>query len=104
MTDHELAIKSAVYRKKLLTYIMRAGATANRSLMQFTADRVGLDLLVADIPNCAPLGAALSGALGMGLYASLEDLSAQPRKTIDYSPKMEPDQVEQRHKGWKQAV
>src|SRR5207253_857036 len=48
------------------------GATANRFLMQFTADTAGLEVSVAEVPDCSALGAAMAGALGTGACASTE--------------------------------
>ncbi len=80
------------------------GATANRFLMQFTADIAGLDLMVNDMPGLSPLGAALSGASGMGVYSSLDDLAGLPRDYAAYQPAMEAKKVEKYFNGWKQAV
>ena len=80
------------------------GAAANRFLVQFIADVVGLDLNVAQVPDFSPLGAALAGMLGMGVYGSLDDLAALPRDGVLYRPAMDERTVAKYYDGWKAAV
>ncbi len=80
------------------------GVTANGFVMQFTADMLGLELKVSDIPEFSPLGAALSGTLGIGVHGSLADIAALPRKLTCYQPAMAPEKVEKYFRGWKRAV
>jgi glycerol kinase len=80
------------------------GATANRFLMQFIADMIGLELRVSDTPELSPLGAALSGSLGMGVHASLDELASLPGEFTAYARAMDARQVEEHYSGWKQAV
>ena len=80
------------------------GASTNSFLMQFMSDMVGLELKVPDTFELSPLGAALSGALGIGIYTSLEDLSGLSRRFTTYEPQMDAQLVEKYYNGWKQAV
>ncbi|HEV2293090.1 MAG TPA: glycerol kinase GlpK [Tepidisphaeraceae bacterium] len=83
------------------------GATRNALLMQFIADLTGLELCAARIAECSPLGAALAGALGMGVHGSLEAIGSLPRGPGDvavYRPKMAPAEVERLYAGWRSAV
>ena len=80
------------------------GATRNRFLMQFIADVTGLELTAAQVPDCSPLGAAMAGALGMGIYSNLDELARLPRQAITYRPRMPADQVEKLVAGWKRAL
>src|SRR5439155_14444042 len=81
------------------------GATRNRFLMQFIADITRLDVTAAPMPDCSPLGAAMAGALGMGVYKSLEELGNLPRgDAVTYKPSMPLDQADKCHAGWKRAV
>jgi len=111
------ALESIAYQIRDVLEIMRedtgftpqsiysdGGPTANRFLMQFTADMLGLELKVADIPNVSPLGAALSGALGMGVYSSFDELTTLPRKYTSYRPSMNDSEVNRYYEGWKRAV
>jgi glycerol kinase len=80
------------------------GATRNRFLMQFIADMVGLEIAVAQIPDCSPLGAVLAGLLGMGVHASLDELEKLPRQMTRYQPAMPRQQADQLYAGWQRAV
>ena len=80
------------------------GATRNAWLMQFLADMTGLEIVVSRMADCSALGAALAGALGLGLHGSLDELAALPRETVRYSPAMSRDQADRLHAGWKRAV
>lgn len=80
------------------------GPTANRMLMQFTADLAGLELVASDIPDISPLGATLAGALAVGLYDTLEDIAALPRPVATYKPQMPQEEAESKYAGWQEAV
>ena len=80
------------------------GPTANRLLMQFTADIAGVELRVATAPDCSPLGAAFAGMLGLGVHGSLEALESLPRDDIVYRPAMAPAVAQARCAGWQRAV
>lgn len=70
--------------------------TANRVLMQFTADLIGSRLQVSTMSDCSPLGATLAGLPGMGVYRSLEE--------IVYRPFAEPGPIAAIRMGWHRAV
>jgi glycerol kinase len=80
------------------------GATGDRFLMQFIADMTGLEVLVSNVAECSPLGAALLGGLGLGLFSSLEQLASLPREATEFRPAMSAALVENNYAGWKQAV
>jgi len=80
------------------------GPTANRLLMQFTADITQTELVVSDAPDCSPLGAALMGLLGMGLYDSLASISRMGRDERVFRPSMPASVVESNVAGWQRAV
>ena len=81
------------------------GATRNRFLMQFIAEMTRLEVTAAPIAECSPLGAAMAGALGMGIYASLDQLAAVPRPDASrFTPITPPEHADQLHAGWKRAV
>jgi glycerol kinase len=80
------------------------GPTASKFLMQFCADLCGVDLRVATMPDCSPLGAVLAGQLGLGLQRDLAALAAGPREEVVYQPKLPADQVAALHAGWQKAV
>jgi glycerol kinase len=79
------------------------GPTANRFLMQFVADIVGVDLRVARRADRAPLGAALMGALGMGLAVPTSRFAGSADDVV-YRRKMAPERAQSRYAGWQRAV
>jgi len=80
------------------------GATANKFLMQFTADIAGVDVLVSDVAECSALGATLAGALGLGFFKSLDELAASPGRTKIYRPQARTAANKQLYAGWLAAV
>lgn len=80
------------------------GATRNRFLMQFLADVTGVEIVVSRNADCSSLGAAMAGAVGMGLYSSLADAAARPREAESFKPAMSRDAVEKLTAGWQRAV
>ncbi|HTZ21249.1 MAG TPA: glycerol kinase GlpK [Opitutaceae bacterium] len=80
------------------------GTTANRFLMQFTADLTGVELRIATMADCSPLGAALMGMRGLGIHSDLGKLAAVPGEAAVYRPAMPPERVQQLYSGWQRAV
>ena len=89
---------------QLRTIHADGGATRNRFLMQFIADMTGLEVNAAKLPECSPLGAAMAGALGMGVVESLDELARLPREMVTYRPAMPVEKVARLYGGWKNAV
>ncbi len=80
------------------------GPTASRFLMQFTADLTGVDLQVAAMPECSPLGAVLAGQIGLGHVPSITALATSTATSNHYLPQRTPDDVSALHAGWRAAV
>jgi len=80
------------------------GVVANRFLMQFTADMIGLRLRASALPELSALGAVFSGLLGLGIYTSLDELAALPARFDDYHPALDAATVERFYAGWQRAV
>lgn len=80
------------------------GPTANRQLMQFTADITETELAVSDVPDCSALGATLMGFLGLGVYSSLESIARAERDEGIYQPEMSSSAVQNLLTGWQRAV
>jgi glycerol kinase len=80
------------------------GATANKFLMQFTADLTGTPLHVASMADCSPLGAALAGLLGVGVFPSLADLAGRPAASVVFTPEMDSVVSRRFYNGWSRAV
>jgi len=89
---------------QLRTVNADGGATRNGFLMQFIADVTGLEIAAARVAECSPLGAALAGAVGMGLHPSLDAVAALPRDVVTYRPQMKREQVDRLYDGWRRAV
>jgi glycerol kinase len=89
---------------ELATIRADGGATRNAFLMQFIADITGLEVAAATLPECSPLGAALAGAVGMGIYPSLEAVAALPDDVVTYRPRMPGAEVNELLAGWRRAV
>ncbi len=80
------------------------GPTANRLLMQFTADITGSELTVSEAPDCSALGATLMGLLGTGVYASLESIANLELGDRRFQPAMPVAAAQDLHNGWQRAV
>ncbi len=80
------------------------GPSANRLLMQFTADITGVELRASAAPDCSALGAALAGMLGLGIQPSLAHLSRLPRGDVAYRPALAPAAMAAGRAGWRHAV
>lgn len=80
------------------------GATRNRFLMQFLADVTGVEIVVSRNADCSSLGAAMAGAVGMGLYSTLADAAARPLEAETFKPAMPRGVADQLIAGWQRAV
>jgi glycerol kinase len=86
--------------------VLRAdgGGTANRFLMQFQADLLGLPIDVAGVRETTALGAAFLAGLGTGVWRSTEDLARRRAVSARFEPKISRDERETRYAGWRRAV
>ena len=80
------------------------GMVGNRFLMQFCADLTRIVVRASSLPELSALGAALAGALGMGVYHSLDDLNALAHDSVDYQAKADPAVMRNYYAGWQAAV
>jgi glycerol kinase len=80
------------------------GMVKNKFLVQFVADTAGLNVAASVLPELSAQGAALSGALGMGHYSSLEELEKLPHGFLEYCPHEDQGVVAANYDGWKRAV
>jgi glycerol kinase len=76
------------------------GATANRFLMQFQADLLGIPVEVADEPEQTGLGAALLAGLGVGFWSS----PRPARAGIRYEPRLPQAEADRLYAGWRDAL
>ncbi len=80
------------------------GGTANKLLMQFQADILGIPLEVAAIPETTAMGAAYLAGLATSLWKDLSELSTICRSSATYQPTMSIDKREYLYDNWKRAV
>lgn len=80
------------------------GAVRNSFLVQFIADITRITVRASSLPELSALGAVFAGALGMGLYPSLEALAQLPLDFVDYTPQIDPAEAERYYAGWQTAV
>lgn len=79
------------------------GATANRWLMQFQADILGVPVLVPENTETTAVGAALLAGVGIGAW-TLQDVHARWSQRARYEPSMSEDQRLSLLAGWQQAL
>ena len=80
------------------------GPTANKSLMQFTANVTGTTIVASEVAESSAWGAALNGLLGLGVYRTLDDIARLPRKQANFAPKLSRAEANRLHSGWLAAV
>jgi glycerol kinase len=80
------------------------GMVANKFLMQFQADIMGIPVDVPVIIETTALGAAYLAALGIGDFSSLDDLTSHWKLGQRFEPNMKQDQRESLLHDWHRAV
>jgi glycerol kinase len=80
------------------------GGTANKFLMQFQADIVGIPVEVAAIQETTAVGAAFLAGLATGVWRSPDELRRRRSVAAHYEPRMSADDRETRYAGWLRAV
>jgi glycerol kinase len=80
------------------------GGTANKFLMQFQADVVGIPVEVAAIQETTAVGAAYLAGLATGVWASPDELRRRRSPAARYEPRMSADERDARYAGWLRAV
>ncbi len=79
------------------------GATANRWLMQFQADVLGVPVIVPEVAETTALGAALLAGVGAGLL-TLDHVRATWRERDRFEPAMAPEARAGLVAGWHRAL
>ena len=109
-------LESIAYQSRDLADAMRAagqplsvlradgGGTANRFLMQFQSDILGIPVEVASNRETTALGAALLAGLGVGLWRSTDEMRARRTVAARYEPAMDDARRAELHGGWLRAV
>jgi glycerol kinase len=86
--------------------VLRAdgGGTANRFLMQFQSDVLGIPVEVAAIRETTALGAAFLAGLAVGVWKTPEELRQRRAIASRYEPRMSRDERETLYAAWQRAV
>jgi glycerol kinase len=90
-------------RKPLSELRADGGATANRWLMQFQADVLGVPVVVPELSETTALGAALLAGVGVGIW-TLDRVRTQRRERARYEPSMDGGERERLLAGWHEAL
>ena len=80
------------------------GGSANRFLMQFQSDMLGIPVEVPEVTETTALGAAYLAGLAVGFWDSQPELSAQWRLGARYEPQMSRDEADKLYVGWQRAM
>ena len=80
------------------------GGTANRFLMQFQADLLGVPVEVAAVRETTALGAAYLAGLATGIWRDIGELRGKRAVAERYEPRMSADERESLYAGWQRAV
>jgi glycerol kinase len=79
------------------------GATANRWLMQFQADVLGVPVVVPEIPETTALGVAYLAGVGVGAW-TVSDVRDGWREGVRYEPRMNAYERDTLLAGWADAL
>jgi len=80
------------------------GMVNNRFLMQFCADMTRFVVRASTLPELSALGAVISGALGMKVYQTLDELEALAHDYADYQPQADEQITKRLYEEWQAAV
>jgi glycerol kinase len=80
------------------------GGSADKFLMQFQANILGMPIQRARIAEITALGAAYLAGLAVGVWQGVEEIGKQWHSTVTYEPQMSVDERETLYHRWKRAV
>src|ERR687893_2178896 len=86
------------------TFKADGGAAANRWMMQFQADILGVPVEVPETLETTALGAAYLAGLATGFWDDREELKSRWRLRRRYEPKMDDEERERLYGRWKEAL
>ena len=87
--------------EKITALKVDGGATANKYLLQFQADTLGIPVLKPTNPESTALGAARLSGLAVGYY-TMKDF--ENTDCEEYKPNMDQEKVDKLYKRWKDAI
>ena len=80
------------------------GGTANKFLLQFQSDILGVPIQRTAVSDVTALGAAYLAGLAVGLWKSTDEIANRWVAAETFEPKMLAEQKEELYAGWKRAV
>ncbi|EKD54070.1 MAG: hypothetical protein ACD_60C00126G0016 [uncultured bacterium] len=89
---------------QIKTLRVDGGMVANNWLLQFLADTLNLTVARAKCVETSALGAALLAGLQVGIFDSLDQISALWQSDAEYKPQMEPAVRQNLYEGWQRAI
>ena len=89
---------------KVPTFRADGGAAANRWMMQFQADILGVPVEVPETLETTALGAAYLAGLATGFWDDREELKNRWRLRRRYEPQMDEEERERLYGRWKEAL
>jgi glycerol kinase len=102
-TVDALRAMEAISEEPLRELRADGGATANRWLMQFQADLLGVPVRVPEITETTALGAAYLAGVGIGMW-TLSDVADGWRVRAEYEPRMCERERTTLLRGWSDAL
>ena len=90
--------------QNLTTLRVDGGGTANRFLMQFQADVLGVPVEVAGVRETTALGAAYLAGLSAGVWSGVDELRRRWRAGERFEPRMSQDARDALYADWLRAV
>jgi glycerol kinase len=89
---------------KLKELKVDGGMVFNDLLMQFQADSLQVPVIRPKVAETTALGAAYAAGLAVGFWDSYEDLRQNWGKDREWTPGMDPAEIEREYAQWKKAV
>jgi glycerol kinase len=80
------------------------GGSADKFLMQFQADILGIPIQRAQITEITALGAAYLAGLAVGVWQGVEEIVKQWHSTATFEPQISADERDTLYHRWKRAV
>ena len=80
------------------------GGAANRLLMQFQSDVLGIPIERSAVRETTAVGAAYLAGLAVGFWRDTEEIAAQWTSDARFAPRMEPSRSQRLYDDWRRAV
>jgi glycerol kinase len=80
------------------------GMVKNQFMMQLVADIAQVTVHASNNADISPLGAALAGGFGLGVYKSLDDIEQLPLGVTIYEPEITRPAADTQYAGWQAAI